>query len=210
MSENARLIDPVKDKYDKSETYRKQLGRYKKAMNNEFYFEALLIVYGMLEDRLRSFLYYIGAMRREDSGKLDESKTRGILRCMYFGSTENAKNKNLDINNISCKEKLIRKTLEWAIIQEGKPEEQYLALLKREYEGCLDIGGLLEILEGIEKWRGYRNEVIHGLLNKNVDSLNEELCKQVEMGMQYARFIDSQVKALKKKDTIRIEMKIKR
>ena len=85
-----------------------------------------------------------------------------------------------------------------------------LAVLKKENEGNLDIGGLLETLESVDKWRKYRNEVIHGLLNNNLDSLNEKLLEQVELGMKYARFIDSQVKALKKNDAIRKTMRIKR
>ena len=83
-------------------------------------------------------------------------------------------------------------------------------MLKKEYEGNLDIGGLLETLECVDKWRKYRNEVIHGLLNKNLDSLNEKLFEQVELGMKYARFIDSQVKVLKKNDAIRKRRRIQR
>ena len=82
-------------------------------------------------------------------------------------------------------------------------------MLKSEYEG-LDIGGLLTTLDQIDIWREYRNEIIHGLLNKNVTSVDAELKSKVEAGMEYARFIDSQVKALKKKNVIRNKMKIKR
>ena len=82
-------------------------------------------------------------------------------------------------------------------------------MLKSEYEG-LDIGGLLTTLDQIDAWRKYRNEIIHGLLNKNVTSVDSELKSKAETGMEYARFIDSQVKALKKKNVIRNKMKIKR
>ena len=41
-------------------------------------------------------------------------------------------------------------------------------------------------------------------------SVDEEIKSRVEAGMEYARFIDSQVKALKNKDEIRKNMKIKR
>ena len=55
---NERQIKQVEDNKEKQQTYSKQLGRYKLAIRNEFYFEAMLIVYAMLEDRLLSFLYY--------------------------------------------------------------------------------------------------------------------------------------------------------
>ena len=210
MENDKKLIKAVNDRNDKKETYRQQMGKYKRAMSNGFYFEAMLITYAMIEDRMRSFLYYIGAFRREDDPNLNVSITKPLLRNLYYGSEENAKGKKLDINQISSKEHMIRVTLEWVAVQEGMPEEPYLAVLKKVYEGCLDIGGLLETLDDIAMWRKYRNEVIHGLLNKNLDSLNEELQEKVELGMQYARFIDAQVKALKKNDSIRKTMRIKR
>ena len=210
MAEKEKQILTVKNNTEKQEAYRKQLGRYRKALNNEFYFEAMLIVYAMIEDRLRSFLYYIGALRRADDQELNVKKTKSILRRLYFGSDEEAFNKRIDLNQISTKEKLIRNTLSWAMKYEGIPDEEYLAVLKSAYEGCLDMDGLLTTLDQVDIWRDYRNEIIHGLLNKNVTSVDEEIKSRVEVGMEYARFIDSQVKALKNKDEIRKNMKIKR
>ena len=209
MAEKEKQIAAVKDNAEKQEAYRKQLGRYRRALNNEFYFEAMLIVYAMIEDRLRSFLYYIGALHKADDPKLNVKQTKAILRRLYFGSDEAALGQKMKLGLISTKEKLIRNTLTWTLEYEGIPEETYLAVLKSAYEG-LDIGGLLATLDQIDDWRGYRNEIIHGLLNKNVTSVDAELKSKVETGMEYARFIDSQVKALKKKNVIRNKMKIKR
>lgn len=210
MADKEKMIDAVKSNTEKQATYREQLGKYKRALNNEFYFEAMLIVYAMLEDRMRSFLYYIGALRRADDPKLNVRQTKEILRRLYFGSAEAAFRQKMDLNQISTKENLIRSTVSWAIEYEGIPDEQYLAVLKSEYEGCLDMDGLLTVLDEVDIWRDYRNEIIHGLLNKNVNSVNAELREKVEEGMSYARFIDGQVKALKRKDNIRKIMKIKR
>ena len=60
---SGRLIDPVNDNKDKENTYRTNLRRYNKAMKEGFYFEAMLIDYAMMEDRLRSFLYHIGLLK---------------------------------------------------------------------------------------------------------------------------------------------------
>ena len=51
-----RLIQPVSDNKDKQRTYTENMAKYKKAIAGEFFFEAMLIDYAMLEDRLRSFL----------------------------------------------------------------------------------------------------------------------------------------------------------
>lgn len=210
MNEQRKMIESVSDNKDKQATYRELIGRYKRALNQGFYFEAMIIVYAMLEDRMNSFLYYIGAFRNPEDKKMNVEKTKGFLRRLYYGSDELAAGKKLDINQITNKEKLIRATLQYVIECEEAPQEGYLAVLKSEYEGCLDMGGLLQTLDEINDWRRYRNEIIHGLLNKNLESLNADLGERVEAGMRYARFLDSQVKALKKKDMIRWMMRIKR
>ena len=59
----SRRITPVTDNKDKKLTYSHNLKRYNKAMRDGFYFEAILISYAMMEDRLRSFLYHMGLSR---------------------------------------------------------------------------------------------------------------------------------------------------
>lgn len=58
-------------------------------------------------------------------------------------------------------------------------------------------------LDEISEWCDYRNEVIHALLNKNTNSLDERLELQAEKGMELARFLDDQVKGVKKYNRIR-------
>lgn len=53
-----RKIRPVTDGVDKEATYKTQIERYDKAVKNGFYFEAMLIVYAIMEDRLRAWLFY--------------------------------------------------------------------------------------------------------------------------------------------------------
>jgi hypothetical protein len=67
----------------------------------------------------------------------------------------------------------------------------------------MDVGGLLNVLEEIDTWREYRNEIIHSLLSRNIASLNEDIALQAEKGMQLARFVDYQVKCLKRGNKIR-------
>ena len=56
----SNLINESKTGSDKQETYRTLLSRHKLAMKHGFYFEALLIDYAMLEDRLVAFLWRQG------------------------------------------------------------------------------------------------------------------------------------------------------
>ena len=86
-------------------------------------------------------------------------------------------------------------------------DDDYLKALRADIDK-LDVDGLLEILDAIESWCHYRNECIHSVMNKNVDSLGEEIAKKAEDGMTYARFIDSQVKLLKKKNLSRRALRL--
>lgn len=210
MSNQNRLIERVKDNKDKQHTYQVQLGRYKKAIANEFYFEAMMIVYATLEDRLRSFLYYIGTFRDVNDSKICKTKAKSndTLRKLYSTHLDTPSNSRINFNNISTKIAMIRATLNWAIACDCTPTDEYLKVLKREYEGCVDMDGLLSTLANIESWCRYRNEVVHGLLNKNISSVNLELGEMVEKGMCYARFVDSQVKSLKRKNAIRKTLKL--
>ena len=49
-----RVISPVATMQEKYETYRNEMGRLKDAVQQGFYFEAMLIEYALLEDRLRA------------------------------------------------------------------------------------------------------------------------------------------------------------
>lgn len=190
-----RLIDPVKDNMDKQRTYAEQLERYKRAISEEFYFEAMLIDYAMLEDRLLAFLYHIAFTERRETKvwKLTQEQFQKIVTD-YKGKKETD---SLDIKNISGKTKVLRCVLRWAgETAGGYQSDWFLPSLKRQCEGA-DIGGLIETLKQIDDWCAYRNEVIHALLNKNVDSLQKNLKENAECGMRLARYIDSQVRLLK-------------
>ena len=200
---STRLIEPVKDNRDKQHTYAENIRRYNRALKQGFYFEAILIDYALMEDRLRSFIYYIGGLKSKNSYKIGKGIVRERLAEIVDRYKLESENSNLGITNISSRIKIIRSTLVWAASIEKTPEDKYLKTLKSQYEGQLDIGGLLEMLESIESWCKYRNELIHALMNKNINSVDEAVESQAVMGMELARYLDGQVKALKKGNWIR-------
>lgn len=197
-----RQIKPVENNKEKQRTYARQLGRYKLALKNEFYFEAMLIVYAMLEDRMLSFLYYTGAIENRSTMKISKT-TRKYLIGMVVAFEKNEK-VILSTEKITGKMKIIKAMLVWASEIENT-EEKYLVLLKSLLEG-IDIGGMLDVLKSLEPWLKYRNEIIHASMNKNIDSLYEQLGAKVEEGMEYARFIDEQVRILKRDNRVRKKM----
>lgn len=97
---------------------------------------------------------------------------------------------------------IVKSTLKWSCDVIIETDNRYLLLLKQAYE-CLDVDGLLSTIDEMIKWKSYRKEVIHSLMNKNMDSLDADIAGKIEEGMAMARFMDDQVKILKKKNKIR-------
>ena len=203
----AILIKPAANNLDKQFNYRQNMGRYNRAMHEGFYFEALLISYAFIEDRLRSFLYHIAAI----NGRTDLvvwKKTKQQLRSIGEAVRPKEKPISLSVKSLSGKMAIVRDVFQWVNICEGEPEDAYMAVLKTQCLGEADAEAVLATLDGIEAWKKYRNEVIHGLMNKNYGALCEDLAEKCEEGMALARMLDEQLKLVKKGNRIRRKMKI--
>lgn len=211
-----RVISPVETMQEKYETYRAEMSRLKGALQQGFYFEAMLIEYALLEDRLRSFVYHAGLLQnrkashllpgknavRKDFNRIAQRvKTWKLEDGKETGNTSNFE--RLSVNKISDKIFIVRTIVLWSSELESLPDEsRYLQALRGQCES-LDAAALLETLDAIDTWRMYRNEVIHSLMNKRMESVQQKLSEQVEQGVQLARQLDAQVTILKKNNRIR-------
>lgn len=211
-----RVISPVETMQEKYETYRAEMARLKGALQQGFYFEAMLIEYALLEDRLRSFVYHAGllqnrkashllpgknAVRKDFNRIAPRVKTWKLEDGKETGNTSNFE--RLSVNKISDKIFIVRTIVLWSSELESLPDEsRYLQALRGQCES-LDAAALLETLDAIDTWRMYRNEVIHSLMNKRMESVQQKLSEQVEQGVQLARQLDAQVTILKKNNRIR-------
>lgn len=211
-----RVISPVETMQEKYETYRAEMARLKGALQQGFYFEAMLIEYALLEDRLRSFVYHAGLLQnrkashllpgknavRKDFNRIAQRvKTWKLEDGKETGNTSNFE--RLSVNKISDKIFIVRTIVLWSSELESLPDEsRYLQALRGQCES-LDAAALLETLDSIDTWRMYRNEVIHSLMNKRMESVQQKLSEQVEQGVQLARQLDAQVTILKKNNRIR-------
>lgn len=211
-----RVISPVETMQEKYETYRAEMAHLKGALQQGFYFEAMLIEYALLEDRLRSFVYHAGLLQnrkashllpgknavRKDFNRIAQRvKTWKLEDGKETGNTSNFE--RLSVNKISDKIFIVRTIVLWSSELESLPDEsRYLQALRGQCES-LDAAALLETLDAIDTWRMYRNEVIHSLMNKRMESVQQKLSEQVEQGVQLARQLDAQVTILKKNNRIR-------
>ena len=80
--------------------------------------------------------------------------------------------------------------------------DRFALVLKNQIEGT-DIDEVLSVLEEIDKWRSCRNEIVHAMMNKNIESLEETIEPQALAGMAMARSLDAQEKKLKIGNKIR-------
>ena len=106
------------------------------------------------------------------------------------------------MTSIYGKRQIVRAILNWEETSNSSDDDKVLKVFRSTLES-LDIGGLVETLNDIESWCDYRNECIHSVMNKNMDSLGDEIAQKAVDGMKYARFLDSQIKLLKKGNHIR-------
>ena len=199
----SRIITPVKDNKDKEITYRTAVSRYNRAIKEGFYFEALLIDYALIEDRLKSFIYHIGLMKTRNSYRIDCDRAKRSFKPIIEEYKSQNENASFTCSTISGKMKIIRSSLIWAEQETYDYNDKYLRAIRQQYDKYLDADGLLTVLEEVRTWCDYRNEIIHALLNKNVESVNENLEAQALIGIELARYIDDQVKNVKKGNRIR-------
>lgn len=197
-----RKIKAVNNNKEKYQTYAKLTGRYKAALRYKFYYEGLLIDYALIEDRLRSYLYYIGILKNRNATRVNQKVKEDLLPIIQEYKNEK-ENDTFSINTISGKIKIVRSIIRWSTeTTENYSDNAYLKALKSACEGT-DIGMLLELFEEIDEWRDYRNEIVHGLMNKNLESLYEDLEKRVIDGKRYSEVLDNQLRYIKKGNAIR-------
>ncbi len=163
------LISQVKDNMDKYRTYTNLMERYKKALDEQFYFEALIITYAMLEDRLRSMLYYMGTFDTRNCPDVSEKAKQDLTVILHNKFGENA---GFNLNNITGKMNHIEAVIVW--VESANENENEYSLYLRELKSLMesvDVDDVLRIFKEMEKWLKFRNEIIHASLNKNIEAL---------------------------------------
>jgi hypothetical protein len=201
-----RMIRPVADNYAKKDTYQKYIGKYRKAEKEGFFFEAILIDYAIMEDRLRSFLYHIGLLKTRNSFQIDSFREK--IKAIVDEYAEEDERKGLGISSISGKLKILRCVTVWAANTEGvPPQDQYLVVLKRQMES-LDAERILQMIDEIKQWCKYRNEIIHCLMNKSIESVDSELVNKEKQGFELAKELGNVVKNVKTGNVIRRRMNL--
>ena len=200
-----RKIKSVETNKEKQETYIKNHEQLNKALENEFFFEALMIEYAILEDRMKSFIYHIGGLKDRSSYMLDVEETEPKIK-EIINNYKDEKNKySKSLNTITSKENVIRNLCLWAV-DENKTidkDDKYLIVLNEQINSRISIKDMLDLLNRIDAWRDYRNEFVHVLMNKNINDIKDKLSVQAKEGKRLAREISNQANKIKYRDKVR-------
>jgi len=179
----------------KHDSYKALMTRYKKANQQDFFFEMLWILYAMFEDRTSAFLYYIGFVtedRRKAVGDKNIQKSiRGVLKLGEKAS--------FDFGTLYGKTLTIKKSVTWMQTAEASDEYQkeLKILLNRK---AIKSPEFLKCLDGIDFWRDKRNGLTHALFSVSSYETANELRPLTEQGYQLARELDNAVSALRKRN----------
>lgn len=193
-----RQFSPVKDNKEKQKTYTEVMAQYKMAVAEGFFGEAMMIDYAVMEDRLRSLLFHMGALISRDSFRVDN------IQFIELFDLNKKTGKNgavyTEMNSISQKLNIMKKVVKYTI---DHLDDRYCLELWDTVGGEIEILRLLDVLKKIEDWKDPRNEIVHALLNKNTDEVNtryETICKE---GKKLGEYLNTQNKKLKKNPKLR-------
>ena len=182
--------------------------RHKEAVKHGFCFEALLIDYAILEDRLVAFLWAAGVMNDMDNFSFGNKNNKAQLRTLYNSYMKEDKIPRLQ--NIGTKINVILSLIDFS--QQGYDgADRYLLALHKGMND-LNLQKISENLALLKDWLKYRNEVIHGAMTKDIYALYENIEEKAVQGLAYARVIDNEAKKLMRRDYIRkaVKMPIKK
>lgn len=194
---NANL-EQVSNNSEKSITYKTQMQRFKLAREQGFLFEAIFILYAMLEDRLSSFLYHAGLTNCNRDKITTNQQVRPQINEILLSEPKEP----INFSRISHKIKIIQRIFSWSAnyIYDNLSSD-YKDLLTKQIIQSNKSGEIPELLVNILDWTKSRNELVHALMNKKVENQTERLQQLIADGYGYCRTLDAFVKSFSNHST---------
>lgn len=185
-------IQPAADNQEKRDTYAKMFGRYKSAMKNEFYLEAIFIAYAVMEDRITRFLVHAGLVN--DKTKLQKNHGKAAKELVKQLSPDNK-----SIINISTRIEMLSNLSKWTQETERKNlTSKYENALLEKMVGNVDLAELDSVLKRIPEWTKVRNECVHGLMRKNAVAAEDSIKELAEESYDIIRRLDALERSFKR------------
>ncbi len=201
MDKNIEVITNKTSK-DKQHSYAYLNKKYNKAYKEGFYFEAIMIAYNLVEDRLIALLHYAGVVNRDtfkDNKSIKITKrTRPIIR-QLMGKDDKSQ---IRVSNIGTKISILRN------LTNSRFDDEYIRTVREQIEKKIGLDDFMSILERCDIWKDYRNKYVHGLANKNPESVEEYACSVADEGYILSRELDNMVGRFSRGNLIRKRFRI--
>ena len=192
-------LKPVIDNIDKHYTYKTLIDQLNKSIEAGFYFESLFLEFAMMEDRLRSILYYSKVTKKKDSEKPNHPETQEEVKNIFFSeTTHKPETHEFDFKSIAEKREMVESLIKWSI-KDIESQNQIQEDLKMQYQ---DLEIYLPVLEKMKDWCSYRNKLIHAIFDKNIESITIELRDRIIDGKNIAAELRRLSQIVKNKSTI--------
>lgn len=211
-------MENVKNNMEKYFSYKTQIEKYNKAMQEGFYYEAIFISYAIMEDRLLSFLDKIGVITLEKALQIKKLEMTEKIKPFIYYLT---KSDNINLQNITEKIKIIKCILkmsyEDATAFETKYRTEmntdcmngYLQDLYMDIDENIDRDAIKKHFNKMKKWFEKRNSLIHGLVNKTADDDFEREIKMIAIDSEKIwRYLDNNLDAKLKNCKLREKYQI--
>ncbi|MBQ1265922.1 MAG: hypothetical protein IIY06_04035 [Proteobacteria bacterium] len=197
-------IEMVESGFEKADNYRYQMGRYNLAIQHEFYFEAIVIAYAMIEDRLLAFLHYAGVIDRRQQSDQTEHGIYVSAQCQKQINVLLKRNNNqiINLNTINIKIKIIKNLMK---LPESN-NDQYLDLVRAQIDRMINRNEFNALIQKLNTWLPLRNQIIHALMGKQTKEVLARQACIADERLTIGRAIDGFVSKLKNgnSDGIRI------
>lgn len=197
-------IETIESGNEKAGVYSYQMKRYQLAIQHKFYFEAIVISYAMIEDRLLALLHYAGVIDRHAQNHQAKQRIRVCKQAQKQINIllKNKENYTMSLDSINSKLRIIDALMKL-------PEENndpYLNLVRAQIDRTIDREKFKTLFQDLNTWLKPRNQIIHALMNKRTNAVLERQSDIAENGYKLGRTLDDFVAKFKagNKEGIRI------
>ena len=177
--------------YIKHDMYTDTISKLDRAIELGFYYEAIMLEYALIEDRLTEMLDFLGIVNRKEKSLSVTAKMRKPLRTL-LGLNSTAR---IGIQNINTKLNVLS-----LLANRTEDTEELIAYSAVYLQKKVEREKFTSTLECVRKWKDDRNTYVHGLMDKVPYDLEPQLDDLVRSGKKLFRELDSYAKKLKKCD----------
>lgn len=185
-------IKSIENNFEKKQTYAIINKKNKIALENNEYEAVILLSYSMIEDRLLSFLHYLGIINRNDHPIYPNDYIDNIIRPMLKYKENTPKERVYKLNNISTKIKIIK-----LFLKKDESGLFYITDCNSIIEKNIGIKNMKKFLSDLSAWIKIRNEIVHASFNKNINDLDINIELSAKEGYRLAKLISSYTNKIK-------------